>query len=303
VNEYVTDPFLNPYFAPQELGSGQFTAGSGNGYGFLDWTKVPGFERFAQDMSAGVSGGPGENIARTLSEGGFKVHDQDLGNNMIRRGIVGSDGQVLGGFQDMQRSNDNGFWKAGLLAAALTGGAVANWANAGSGLGAIGDAGGVVDAIGGLGGESGAATIGEGLFSGADGFLTPALEGGIGASYGAQIPALSSGLLGTGAAVGVPALGGGSFLDKLGSAASTVVDKLKENPLLGRAVFGGLGGLLGGAGGQSGGGGYSYDGPMPTISRQGWSPSATPTYKQPEQAPVLNTQPGQANSGLWRFIK
>jgi hypothetical protein len=140
------------------------------------------------------------------------------------------------------------------------------------------------------------------MFSGADGFLAPPLEGGIGASYGAQIPALSSGLLGTGAAVGVPALGSGGLLSKIGSAASTAVDKLKENPLLGRAVFGGLGGLLGGSGG-SGGGGYSYDGPMPTISRQGWSPSATPTYRQPEPAPLLNTQQGQANSGLWRFMK
>jgi hypothetical protein len=77
-----------------------------------------------------------------------------------------------------------------------------------------------------------------------------------------------------------------------------LLDYLKTNP---RLVAGLAGGLLGGAD-AGGGGGYSYSGPMPTITRGGWSPTATPTYSAPAPQPLLNTQPGQANSGLWRFM-
>jgi hypothetical protein len=77
-----------------------------------------------------------------------------------------------------------------------------------------------------------------------------------------------------------------------------LLDYLKANP---RLVAGLAGGLLGGAGG-SGSGGYSYSGPMPTITRGGWKPTATPTYSAPAAAPLLNTKPGQANSGLWRYM-
>lgn len=81
------------------------------------------------------------------------------------------------------------------------------------------------------------------------------------------------------------------------AATGGLLDKLTSNP---RLVAGLAGGLLGGA--DAGGGGYSYSGPMPTITRGGWSPTATPTYAQMPVRPALNVQPGQANSGLWRFM-
>ena len=84
------------------------------------------------------------------------------------------------------------------------------------------------------------------------------------------------------------------------AAGGGLLESLTSNPRLAAAV---AGGLLGGSGGAGGSGGGSYNGPMPTITRGGWSPTATPTYTQPAPGgPRLNTQPGQANSGLWRFM-
>jgi hypothetical protein len=83
----------------------------------------------------------------------------------------------------------------------------------------------------------------------------------------------------------VPSTGGG------------LLDYLRNNP---RLVAGLAGGLLGGA--EGGSGGESYTGPMPTITRGGWSATATPTYSQPQAQQPMNVQPGQANSGLWRYM-
>ena len=62
-----------------------------------------------------------------------------------------------------------------------------------------------------------------------------------------------------------------------------------------------LGGLLGGVGG-AGGSGYKYDGPMPTIKRDGWKPSVE-AKSQPVQNFGLLAGQGQPNAGLWRFLK
>ena len=77
-----------------------------------------------------------------------------------------------------------------------------------------------------------------------------------------------------------------------------VGDFLLKNPQLAGAV---LGGLLGGVGG-AGGSGYKYDGPMPTIKRDGWKPSVE-AKSQPVQNFGLLAGQGQPNAGLWRFLK
>jgi hypothetical protein len=162
---------------------------------------------------------------------------------------------------------------------------------------------------GGLGFDSLMAGAGLGGAGAAEGIGTlGTIEAGSGAV--ASLPTMAE--LGLGAAT-VPtipttaAIGGG--LGMLGTLLPAVpavtesgglLDYLKANP---RLVAGLAGGLLGGAdaGGGGGGGGYSYSGPMPTITRGGWKPTATPTYSAPAAAPLLNTKPGQANSGLWRY--
>jgi hypothetical protein len=64
-----------------------------------------------------------------------------------------------------------------------------------------------------------------------------------------------------------------------------------------------VGGLLGavGAGGQQGRG--DYTGPMPTITRGNWSPTATPQYMDVAQPSLMPADiKKQANSGLWRYL-
>ena len=104
-----------------------------------------------------------------------------------------------------------------------------------------------------------------------------------------------------GAATGATS-GLGGLLGGAGSAAGGILDWLKANPKLGGAL---LGGLLGGSGGGSSGGGYSYSGPMPTVTRGGWKPQAQAQLMPVQNvAPALNlNQQGQQNSGLLRYLK
>jgi hypothetical protein len=84
------------------------------------------------------------------------------------------------------------------------------------------------------------------------------------------------------------------------AAGSSIWDTIKNNPQLVGAI---TGGLLGGVdGGSSGGGATPYTGPMPTITRGDWKPSAQASLMQvPQFGQGLMSGPGVANSGLWRF--
>jgi hypothetical protein len=92
---------------------------------------------------------------------------------------------------------------------------------------------------------------------------------------------------------------GGLFGGSMGGMLGTALDFAKANPKL---VGGLLGGLLGGTGGGSSGSGYSYKGPMPTITRGNWQPSATPQLRQAAPQSVNMPTQGQQYSGLLRFM-
>lgn len=128
---------------------------------------------------------------------------------------------------------------------------------------------------------------------------SPSLMGGIGGTLGSlpEVPAPSDPMP-TNAESGITTAEVPTIPAVPGATGGGLLEYLKANP---RLVAGLAGGLLGGAeGGASGG--YSYSGQMPTISRGGWSPTATPTYAQPAAQKPLNIQQGQANSGLWRYM-
>lgn len=67
-----------------------------------------------------------------------------------------------------------------------------------------------------------------------------------------------------------------------------------------RQLGGLLGGVLGGA--TAGSGGETYNGPMPTISREGWQASVTPQYMSLMGDVTMPKKKGAANSGLWQFL-
>lgn len=143
----------------------------------------------------------------------------------------------------------------------------------------------------------------------------PALDAPIGASSAlsaASLPAPSQPLapldpVGQVAPVNVP-----GPLPALSPAvgASGMLGPLKDwaaaNPLLAKALFPMAGALLGSQGlTKSPTTGYSYNGPIPTVTNKGFQASVTPRLMQaPQGGGLLQLQaqgPQTANSGLWRY--
>jgi hypothetical protein len=177
-----------------------------------------------------------------------------------------------------------------------------------------------------LGGGIGSSLAGAGLVNPAGYTLNsalPATTGGTGAGLSAAagaIPPAGSGIgnlaapaatvgtgmtapglsAGQGAVTG--AVGNGTFVDAIKQGGTAATDWLKNNPTAALK----LGGLLAaGLGGAASKGAGAYDGPMPTISRGDWSPSATPATSATGGGPNLGLlqlpTTGYANSGLWRY--
>ena len=245
-----------------------------------------------------------------------------------RHEFVGLDpsGKTIESTRGSTLGQDNAFWNAGLLASALVGGAVADWAAAGNGMG-----------------NTAASTSGTGATSSTGSLPTSATDASL-----SQVPA---DYLGQSSITGTmptadpswfnpellkmaaptvadkvtesepdytanpysdpsrsldtlpPSLNDTdpSWLDSLQGYGKDVVDWAKKNPGIAKLLFGATGAVLGGTGGSSGGG-YSYSGPMPTISRQGWSPTAQQqTLLGGPSMGMLDVKPGEAMSGLWRY--
>ena len=236
----------------------------------------PAWDAWANDQSdSGESGGAPIATPDLSSLAGYGAGFGDYGGGNRYEALT-KDGQEVAG-NPYSYDEPALFQGQDLLqAAAIVGGGAYGMNAMFGGLGAAGAAGAAGGAAEGLGTLG---TIEAG--SGAVAALPTMAELGLGAMAAPTLPAVAS----IGGATGAAAAGG-------------LLDKLTSNP---RLVAGLAGGLLGGAD-AGGGGGSSYSGPMPTITRGGWSPTATPTYTQPAPQPLLNTQPGQANSGLWRFM-
>jgi hypothetical protein len=108
-------------------------------------------------------------------------------------------------------------------------------------------------------------------------------------------PTGSGGLLGTG--------GTSTGSNLLGLAKNAIQTNFTGYRNAAQLLAAGAGALAGGAEASGGSGsGYADDGYRPTISRTGWSPTATPTLGGPSGIGLINTpKKGQANDGLWRY--
>lgn len=160
------------------------------------------------------------------------------------------------------------------------------------------------------GGAAGAASIMDG-----GGLLGQASSDAI-ASAGTLAPEGVGALIPTGAELGAAgggsllaggALGGGMgstalpWMDAIKKAGGGLLDFAKANPKLAGAIAGGLFGGAGGGSGGSGGGAPAYTGPMPTIERGNWSPTAKAQMMAVPQFGGQLPKTGNANSGLWRY--
>ena len=268
-----------------DTGSGpatpDFSALDGMGAGFGDFGGGNRYEGLVGQGGQEVAGRPyfydepalfqGQELAQAAA----MIGGSALGMNALFGGLGGAG--AAGG-----SSLAGSYGGAGALgdASLLTGGSLGTVAQPAAGLTFGGSA---------LGG--GLSAAGAGLSGGGSpSYLSEGILGSLPEVPGAVSPITATGAQPATAAT-LPATPGAA------SGASGLLNSLTSNP---RLIAGLAGGLLGGAGAE--GGGSSYDGPMPTITRGGWSASATPTYMQPAAAPQLNRQPGQANSGLWRFM-
>ncbi len=222
-NSTAIDPLNNPYFGTASGIRGDTSSGgslgSGNGWGFYDWTGVPGAESF---ITGG--GGSGDSyqdqgidpqaLTNWLSQNGYSLREAVQGEEAIRY-LQDANGNIIGAPQSYSLEDDK-FWTGALLASALAGSAIAGWAGAGAGAEAgLGGAGvdvgmgvGASDAtVGAAGGASSAA-------GGSGGYLGS--WGGWGADFGELGSMLTTTTAGTGGASGGTASTSG--LSPLGSA-------------------------------------------------------------------------------------
>jgi len=273
----------SPFWGPQDNGDGSGTLGNGDGSGFYG-----PLSRFAGQQVGNGDGqyGTAPDITGAtdwLSGTGQQVM-QAYGDGQVARWLQDAQGNITAE-PEINRNEDDNFWTAAMLAAAVTG---ANLYGSAGGAGAVA--------------EGGAAAAPEVAAAGATSYA-PATnaalaESAVGtAGYGASSAGagggagqLSSGLLG--------GVFDGVDMGKIGSG---LLDYAAKNP----KVVGSLaGGLLGATGGlESGGGGAAhYTGPMPTISRGNWQPRAQAQMMALPQFQAPQVTQGAQGSGLWRFM-
>jgi hypothetical protein len=166
LNSSVVDPLNNPYFGT----AGENTLGSGTGWGFYDWSGVPGSEAFINQAT-----GNGDNLqdasinAQALSDwlaqNGYSLRQASQGEEDIRY-LTDANGNIIGAPQSYSREDEK-FWTAALLASAVAGSAIAGWSGAGAAAGEAGAAGtaGTAGATGASAGTGAATGAGEVLGS------------------------------------------------------------------------------------------------------------------------------------------
>ena len=215
-NSTAIDPLNNPYFGTASGIRGDTSSGgslgSGNGWGFYDWTGVPGAESF---ITGG--GGSGDSyqdqgidpqaLTNWLSQNGYSLREAVQGEEAIRY-LQDANGNIIGAPQSYSLEDEK-FWTGALLASAVTGSAIAGWAGAGAGAEA---------GLGGAGASagSGATAAGGGSVAGSGFTATGTGLGGTGAGLsvgsGATLGGSAAAGGGTAAGTGAAAAGGGSSL-------------------------------------------------------------------------------------------
>lgn len=136
LNSSAVDPLTNPYF--------NGGLGNGNGWGFYDWSGVPGAEAF---MTGGTGSGDSyqdqginsQVLADWLAQNGMTLQEAVQGEEAVRY-LQDANGQIIGAPQSYSL-DDEKFWNAGLLASAVAGSAIAGWAGAGTAEAGLGGAG------------------------------------------------------------------------------------------------------------------------------------------------------------------
>lgn len=249
-----------------------------------------------QDWSAAFSNigalGDGQqynNIER-MGDGTFRVFRNLAGgaDDMVqsRTFTANPDGSVAwkGSWNTKQQESTlDQFKNAAMLAAAGVGGLGAMGFGPAAGLFGGAAAGGEAAAAAGGAGSAAVDPIAAYLTTGATEGSTigSALTGAGGASGAVGSGTIASGLQGL----------GGVFSNPRG-----VLNGINTGRQLGGLLGGALGGVSGGSGGEA------YNGPMPTISREGWAPSVTPQYMPLMGDVQMPTKKGNKGSGLWQFL-
>lgn len=223
--------------------------------------------------------------------------------NGRRKAIVDADGNTVfqGGAYSYNAAKDNldGLMK-GLAMMGAVYGASSLLGGAGAGASSAGGVGADAAGHGAFLGESawtptvgGESLAGEALLGDA---TKAALygEAGYGAGMTGAQTGIFDGILGATGSTGLASAGG-----QIAGGIGGLLNLVKENPQLAGAI---AGGLLGGGSAGSGGSGYTYKGPMPTITRGNWSPTATAQYMQPTQLQVRPPTQGNLYSGLLGYL-
>lgn len=311
VDKYFGDLLKSLGYSGNVLGANQsFFSANPEDMGSMSATSIdPAFQKWAQANGISTSMGKGDdyNIMQLLQNGnvvgekkystkdGLDKFAEVAGPIALAIGTGGVLGQALGFIPAGLNPIDPATWGA---ASGASGGAIASG-------GAKGAASLEAAVAADLAASQAAAAASVGTGAGLTATELAALGAGGAAAGGAAGGMLNGAFLGEGVASGIPAWdaakGSGAQLTPSGLTGllGKAWDFAKENP---RLAGGLLGGLLGGSGGGSGGG-YSYNGPMPTISRQGWNPTAQANL-MPTQSVVqgLPQAQGQQYSGLLRYL-
>lgn len=233
---------------------------------------------------------------------------------------IGADGKPISGTEFDALTNDRDWYNAALAMIAGAGAGYAAGAGGGAGAGSTAATTGAETVAPGLtyegaagsflAGDSGSLLGGAGSTAGWE--AAGAGMGGYGATAtgGSSLPSVlgSSGASDTVIPSSLPSTGSGTstptptitpstgnWLDDLGAWL-----KDPKNAELAKLMFGAGGAALSASGGDSGSG-YSYSGPMPTISREGWSPTAQQQSMALTPAVGLLSPQGNSMSGLWRY--
>jgi hypothetical protein len=297
----IMDPSESAYFAPQERGESTNTLGDGQGLLWLNWDQVPGFEgiaeqmRNAQNSVSGAASGP--LLLDALQAGGNKIFENREPDYWVTRGVLDPENKFVGDPQRFQLDDDQAFWNAAMLAAAVTG---ANVMSAQSALGA--------DALSGmdLAADGGGNALWQTGTEGATKALADTLPEVMAAQPG--IPASSIAPVTPPAPLpAMPSLNAAapSLLDSLKSFGGSAKDWIKQNPNLARGLFTAAGGLAGGVGGPTGG---ATPAPQTFGPPQAWTSGLTMGGGGPgprQRAPVIDYElprAGGLSMGAGRFL-
>lgn len=227
----------NPYFGAQDVGSGSGTLGGGDGRGFY----AP-LERFAGNEGSGENmlGARGFDLAGAeefLRSSGSQLFQAAGGNNEVARWMQDAQGNIIAE-PEISSLDDDNFWTAALLAAAVTGANVYAASSAGGGVASL--PGGATEAGGAVTSPVSPGTVTSMPLSGsaaAGGTATSGTAGGAvssafdpvasylttGASEGSTVGNFLSGAGGSSGAVGAGS--SASWLQSLGSGASDLFAK------------------------------------------------------------------------------